>query len=360
MTSTTPHHRLGALLVAALLVLAACSSNDDASESPEASGGSTTSTAAAGSGDPVPSAGCGGQDDALATGTEGVMTSGDVERTYRLGVPTSNDGQTPLPLVVDMHGLAEGAAIHSTTSGMALLGEQEGFVTVYPQALGDVPAWRVTRDDVDTIYVNDLVDLLEAGLCLDTARMYLTGFSMGGMMTSLLSCTDAGRFAAAAPIAGVVPIADCDPARPVPVMAINGTEDMLVAFDGGLAGATSELTGILPQGALDDLNEDTMGAIDPVVLEDDAPPIIDVVGAWAERNGCGDTYTEAPAGESVRLLTWDGCPADAPAELYVVDGGGHAWPGSDFSAAIEDIVGFTTFEIDATQLIWEFFQQFHR
>jgi polyhydroxybutyrate depolymerase len=351
-----------AALVTALVVVAACSSGDDSTSSDTSSGAdeTSTSTTAVGDGEPSPSAGCGAQDDALVTTTDGTMTSGDTERTFGLGVPTSNDGMTPMPLVVDIHGLAEGAAIHRTTSAMGLLGEAEGFTTVFPQALGDVPAWSVNRDDIDTRYVNDLVDLLEAGLCLDTTRLYLTGFSMGGMMTSLLSCTDADRFAAAAPVAGTVPIADCDPARPVPVLAFHGTDDNLVAFDGGLAGAESELTGILPEGALDDVNEDSMGAIDPAVLDDDAPSIVEVIGAWAKRNGCADTYTEESAGKSVRLLTWDDCPATSPADLYVVDGGGHAWPGSDFSASIEAVVGFTTFEIVATDLIWEFFQQFHR
>lgn len=357
---------IGTALLAALLVLAACSSDDGqaASDTPaDDTSASTTSTSVTSSGEPVPSAGCGNQDDALATTADATadvaMTSGGDERTYRLAVPASNDGQTPLPLVVDIHGLAEGSAIHATTSGMALLGEQEGFVTVFPQALGAVPAWQVDQDDLDTEYVNDLVDLLEAGLCLDTSRLYLTGFSMGGMMSSLLSCTDADRFAAAAPVAGIVPIGDCDQTRPVPVMAIHGTEDNLVAFDGGLAGAESELAGILPEDALADLDESTMGAIDPVVLEDDAPSIVEVVGAWAGRNGCADTYAEEPAGESVSLLTWDDCPPDAATELYVVDGGGHAWPGSDFSASIEAVVGFTTFEIVATELIWDFFEQFH-
>ena len=50
------------------------------------------------------------------------------------------------------------------------------------------------------------------------------------------------------------------------------------------------------------------------------------------------------------------CPT-APIELYRIEGGGHAWPGSAFSRQIEPAVGYTTFEIRATDLIWEFFEQ---
>ena len=54
------------------------------------------------------------------------------------------------------------------------------------------------------------------------------------------------------------------------------------------------------------------------------------------------------------------CPDGAAVELYIIVGGGHAWPGSQFSKSIEKIVGPTTTEIDANDLIWAFFQRFHR
>jgi polyhydroxybutyrate depolymerase len=54
------------------------------------------------------------------------------------------------------------------------------------------------------------------------------------------------------------------------------------------------------------------------------------------------------------------CPDGADVEMYIVAGGGHAWPGSEFSKGVEQIIGPTTFDIDATDLIWEFFQRFRR
>jgi polyhydroxybutyrate depolymerase len=80
---------------------------------------------------------------------------------------------------------------------------------------------------------------------------------------------------------------------------------------------------------------------------------------WATRNGCSDTSTEERVTEHVVLLRWDDCPATAPAELYVIEGAGHTWPGSQTHAALEDLLGPTTLEIDATDLMWEFFEQFH-
>jgi poly(3-hydroxybutyrate) depolymerase len=45
-------------------------------------------------------------------------------------------------------------------------------------------------------------------------------------------------------------------------------------------------------------------------------------------------------------------------EFTIVLGGGHAWPGSAFSKEISAFTGFTTFQVDATDAIWTFFQRF--
>lgn len=50
------------------------------------------------------------------------------------------------------------------------------------------------------------------------------------------------------------------------------------------------------------------------------------------------------------------CPQGADVELYRIEGGGHSWPGSDFSARVESYVGPTTFSIDANEVMWSFFQ----
>ena len=66
----------------------------------------------------------------------------------------------------------------------------------------------------------------------------------------------------------------------------------------------------------------------------------------------------------VGIVAWQAAPrpsaspADAPVEFLVVQGGGHSWPGSEFGKAAESIVGPTDMSIDATDVIWKFFQRF--
>ncbi|HXQ76475.1 MAG TPA: hypothetical protein VN791_08270 [Acidimicrobiales bacterium] len=57
----------------------------------------------------------------------------------------------------------------------------------------------------------------------------------------------------------------------------------------------------------------------------------------------------------VAILSWS-CPHGADVELFGVQGGGHSWPGSKESAAIADVVGYTTFEISADAEMWTFFR----
>ena len=66
---------------------------------------------------------------------------------------------------------------------------------------------------------------------IDTSRIYLTGFSMGGFGTFSVACDYPDRFAAIAPLAG-----GCEPNRAeelltVPTWAFHGNADEVVAFE---------------------------------------------------------------------------------------------------------------------------------
>ena len=52
------------------------------------------------------------------------------------------------------------------------------------------------------------------------------------------------------------------------------------------------------------------------------------------------------------------CPTGVSVQFYIVLGGGHTWPGSAFTKQIAAITGLTTFEINASKLIWAFFEKY--
>jgi polyhydroxybutyrate depolymerase len=154
----------------------------------------------------------------------------------------------------------------------------------------------------------------------------------------------ADRFAAVAPVAGLQAPEGCDPSRPMPVISYHGTADPILKFNGGV-----DLGSISGGGD---------GAPTTTLPPDlDGPGYPANVAAWAARNGCDPEPSDTELTETVIHRVYD-CPADAAVELYIVVGGGHAWPGSEFSAGIGDVVGPTTMDIDATELSWAFFQRF--
>jgi polyhydroxybutyrate depolymerase len=342
-----------ALTAVALLALAACSGDDSTTD---AGGSSSTTTAAetttsTTAPQAVPSKGCGTATEA-ATKAKRTMALDGVERYYLETVPARTADDEPMALVVDLHGLAEGAEVHTAMSAFGELGQKEGFAVVFPNGTGKPVRWASNPDNdpnPDLDFVAALLDRVEADLCIDTSRVYASGLSNGAFMTSLVGCKMGDRFAAIAPVAGVQFFDSCAPGRPVPVLAFHGTEDPILLFNGGVN--TDALGPVLGNGSS---GPTTTSTTVPTDLNGKGYPAD--VASWAERNGCADPTDEDVTDEVIHR-TYD-CPEGAAVEFYIVKGGGHTWPGSEFSKSIASVVGYTTFDIDATDLAWKFFQRF--
>ena len=207
-----------------------------------------------------------------------------------------------------------------------MVAADQGFITVAPNATTDSAgrqAWRfLGNDDTDTAFLDGLLDQLEGDLCIDAARVYAIGISSGSAMSARLACALPDRIAAVGLVAALAYFPSCD-AGPTPVIAFHGTEDMLVPFEGGT------------------------GSIGLPVR-----PARDSAADWAALNGCNVVPAEGRAGENVATVAYSECDDEVAVVLYVIEGGGHTWPG----AAVEvPRLGATTQEVDATELMWEFF-----
>ncbi len=266
--------------------------------------------------------------------------------TYIRHIPPAYDGEHPLPIVFDLHGWSQPAPIQVLMSDLPAYGDAHRFITITPEVTRAVALWDIALDSPDTQWLTALLNEAEATLCIDTNRVFFTGMSYGATMTSSVVCAQSDRVAAAAPVAGINNFEGCSFDRAVPVVAFHGTDDQYLAYDGGFGPAVAGLP--TPDG------EGTLGD-ESVVLSLDAESVPEMTASWAVRNGCSPGSTQSPVTADVTLLTWD-CPKGADALLYRVDGGGHAWPGSEFSASIVDFVGHTTMAISATDIMWRFFR----
>ena len=195
--------------------------------------------------------------------------------------------------------------------------DRDGIVVVYPQGIDSI--WNIGVGSPDVAYVGQVLDETEAALCIDTNRVYVDGFSLGAFLTSAIVCTYADRIAAVAPIAGIY---------------------MPVRLHTGASGSRAH----------DPRDARQLGRVhvDPGTGRG-------VGGAQRLRRDANPAPVPGDAVVNITKFTYD-CPASAEVEFYSIENGGHAWPGSEFSRAIEAAVGYTTFAINATDLIWDFFR----
>ena len=244
------------------------------------------------------------------------LVSGQRQRAYRLLVPPGYDGHLRLPVVLDLHGSGGTSADQARNSGFEILAASERFIVATLDAEGgrwNVPVQDNRADDV--AYVRDVITHVAARVCTDEMRVYATGFSGGGRMTSLLGCQLGSRIAAIAPVSGLRFPGPCN-GRPVPVLTFHGLADPQNPYDGHAAGRGAEWLESVP----------------------------DALASWARHNSCkGDAVLDDPPGP-LSTMRYNGCGDGTEVRMIRIDGLGHTW---------------TKKEVDTTGVMWQFFKS-HR
>ncbi|MBD2461477.1 hypothetical protein H6G89_10490 [Oscillatoria sp. FACHB-1407] len=281
------------------------------------------------------------------------LTVGGLQRTYLVHVPRSYDGNQPYPIVLGFHGGGSDAKQFVFSSGLNETADRENFIAVYPNGTGEtvqgygVFLWNggsrqpggtdpnlTNVDDVE--FTEALLDDLATVVRMDEKRIYATGLSAGGIMTYRLASELSNRIAAIAPIAASIGTERINPQRPVSVIHFHGTEDEAVPFNGG-------------KGRLDQSGTDFYS-------------VEYSIQSWVKANGCNTQPIvealpdKADDGTTVIRKTHGGGKADSEVVLIEIEGGGHTWPGREPLPGFE-ILGKSTEDILANNLMWEFFQK---
>jgi polyhydroxybutyrate depolymerase len=298
------------LVLALALALTGCGNQStSASES-----GPASSTASSGA-SPSPPKG---------SDVSGKIESGGVERTYLLHLPPPSTRLQPTPIVVAFHGwpmTKEGMADITHLSAVA---DAHGFAVVFPQGYGNswsvpgglpTPAQKAGIDDVS--FVRSLLDSIGADYQIDTLRAVATGISNGGHLAETLGCALAdhllGIVPVAAPLRGTA--SNCVPSRPVSVLEIVGSDDQ-----------------------------------DPSTFPE-------ALALWASTDKCpaGAASSSLPDvahdHTTVTIASFTECRDGTEVTGYLVNGGGHAWPGGK---PVGGDLGITSRQFDASELIWTF------
>lgn len=183
-----------------------------------------------------PSAGC-TANASPAVGAQTLDVDG-TERSYIVSLPEDYDPTMPYPLIFAFHGLGGSAEL---VSGRFYFGLEEPggrpTVFVYPDGLdtGMGSGWANT-DGQDVAFFDLLLTTLQQNYCIDSARVFSTGHSYGGMMTHTLACQRAEVLRAVAPVAGAFfggGGGGCS--GPVAAWGAHGDPDNTVDYESGLS-----------------------------------------------------------------------------------------------------------------------------
>jgi len=259
-----------------------------------------------------------------------IYNSTDTEnREYTLYLPSTLVPGEPAPLIFSYHGFGSTPRQQELLCFFSILAEEHRFIVVYPKGIGRShnsgpsccpPAYPDT-DDVANAKV--IIENVNSNFHpVNRSRIYATGMSNGGYMSTRLACDAADVFAAVASVTGANPwpnfLGNCRPSRAIPYLHFHGTADPTVDY------SNAELT----------------------------------VNGFLTLNGCNpNIFTQVyNNGDSTCVAYTSGCLPNSGQGLMnvtfcTVDGGLHAWPGNP-------VYQQGTLDLDASPHIIDFFLRY--
>jgi polyhydroxybutyrate depolymerase len=240
----------------------------------------------------------------------------NTNREYIIYVPENFTGTSSLPLLLSFHGLSSNMNFNYDYTNFSELAERENFIVVHPNGIDN--RWTVSAtNNPDIDFIEALLDQLENDYNIASNRIYSTGMSNGGNFSFTLACGLNDRIAAIASVTGLMlqmAIGDCIPSRPLAVLHIHGTEDLIANY-------------AFVQGGLD---------------------------FWTDHNNTNDfpiisdiPNIDSGDGSTVKRFEYLNGNSNVEVQHLKITGGGHEWPG--FSGNMD---------INASDEVWNFVKSF--
>jgi len=134
------------------------------------------------------------------------------------------------PLLISMHGMNQDIVYQQNQTKWEVVAKENNFVVVYPGGIKN--SWDISGTrDID--FVLAIIDEMSKRYNIDRERVYLSGFSMGGMFTYHAATKIADKIAAFAPVSGyLMGGPNTKSSRPIPIIHTHGTTDDVVAYSG--------------------------------------------------------------------------------------------------------------------------------
>ena len=276
------------------------------------------------------------------------------KRDYWLHIPANYDHQKETALVVVVHGAFSTARKMEKESGFSALADREGFLVAYPSGayglFGLFQHWnaghccgKAADDSTDDVgFLDEVIDDIRRRFPVDSGRIYMVGFSNGGMLTHRFAAERTKRLAAAAPLAAALggrasseaPFWKTpQPSEALPMIIFHARDDEAVPYDGGISPRKGG--------------------------EREYISVAESVNFWIENNHCHDEAIEEQLYEGrVTRASWADRQGKNEVILYSIDNWGHKWPGRYFTRKLDKNDPLRNFK--AADIIWEFFKRHTR
>jgi polyhydroxybutyrate depolymerase len=272
------------------------------------------------------------------------LTVDGLTREYTIFLPTGyNIATTAMPLLFAIHGGGGTSAGAISLASFNTLAETNKFIVVYPQGIGN--NWNDGRPTVpnqqgvdDVNFFRTMINTLSTMYKIDAKKIFATGISNGGFMSSRLGAELGDKIAAFASVAASVEKTtvynNITGTNKVSAMYIQGTLDPLVPFLGGIM---------------------TAGSGGTIASHTEA------ISKWIVANNCSTNavVTNMPDavadGTTATRRDYNGGTNSTAVTSIIILGGGHTWP-QGLQYISEAIIGKTCQDFNGSETIWEFFK----
>jgi polyhydroxybutyrate depolymerase len=295
---------------------------------------------------------------------QGQLRAGDLEwqgrrRHYLAYVPKQ---LAPAPdLVFVLHG-SEGTGPlmrRVAAYGFDQLADQTGAVVVYPDGYErhwndcrTAAPYAANRENIDDVgFLRAVSAALERELSVHFDAVFATGLSNGGQMALRLALEAPDWITAAAPIAANLPVQanfDCTASqRPTALLLMNGTEDPMNPYAGG----DVAMFGVLASRGAVQSSEETVGYFENLVKQ-----ATHLQGTATFPAPATERLPDVDPHDGTRVVRRRWQVGNAPPIVLVtIEGGGHTIPHAE--SRLPRLLGRTSRDVDAMQLIWDFFAE---
>ncbi|UFJ42260.1 PHB depolymerase family esterase [Brevibacillus humidisoli] len=283
-------------------------------------------------------------------------------RNYKLYVPGGYSADTPVPLVVMLHGCTQDPDQFAAGTQMNVLAESHNFLVLYPEqplSANINKCWNwfepahQSRGSGEPALIAGMVNQTKSQYTIDDNRVYIGGLSAGAAMSVIMGAAYPDVFAAISVGAGLEYKAATSVTSAYTAMRSGGPDPVQ---QGNKAYTAMGNRGrVVPVIVFHGTSDYTVYPVNADQVISQWAQTNDLAADGVDNNQIDDTadqtiHSAVPGGRSYTKYVYEDQNGFIVMEKYLVDGMGHAWSGGSSTGSYTDPQG-----PNATQLSWDFF-----